>query len=115
MTRAFMLFTALLLLAGCDRHGDAAIRKSLPGTWHGQSGAGEVVFSPDGSFTTGGGANHDAGTWQISSETLTMTITNFNGLPPVGKIGPVVQGRITRVDSHFLTYTSGGQIYSFSR
>ena len=115
MTRAHILFTSLLLLAGCGHHSDAAIRKSLPGTWHGKSGTGEVVFSPDGSFTTGGDTNHDAGTWQISGEMLTVTITNSTSPPPVGKIGPTVQGRIIRVDSHFLTYTSGGQTYSFSR
>ena len=115
MTRTRILLTSLLLLAGCGHHSDAAIRKSLPGTWNEKSGAGKIVFSPDGSFTTGGDTNHDAGTWQISGEMLTLTITNSTGTAPVGKLGPTVQGRIIRVDSHSLTYTSGGRTYSFSR
>ena len=108
--RFTLVFIALsLLLTACSR------QAQIVGTWHEKSGTGEVVFSPDGSFTAGGDTNHVAGTWQISGEMLTMTITNSTGPHPVGKVGPTVQGRIIRVDSHLLTYTSGGQTYSFSR
>ena len=34
MARALLLFTSLLLLAGCANQRDADIRKNLPGVWH---------------------------------------------------------------------------------
>src|ERR1035438_7857532 len=34
MARALLLFTSLLLLAGCAHLSDAGIRKNLPGAWH---------------------------------------------------------------------------------
>ena len=40
MTRALLLITSLLLLAGCGHRSDAVIRKNLPGTWH-------MVTSPE--------------------------------------------------------------------
>jgi hypothetical protein len=92
---------------------DAKLHSQIAGIWTSEGLT--ITFNSDGSFTVGGDTKHDAGTWQISGKMLTMTITNSTGPHPVGKAGPTVQGRIVRVDSHLLTYISGGQTCSFSR
>jgi hypothetical protein len=95
---------------------DEKLHSQIAGIWTSEGST--ITFNSDGSFTAGGDTNHDAGTWRISGEMLTVTITNStdpHSVGPVGKAGPTVQGRIIRVDSHHLTYTSGGQTNSLSR
>ena len=92
---------------------DEKLHRQIAGIW--ASGGSTITFSPNGSFTASGDTNHDAGIWQISGEMLTVTITNSVGPHPVGKGGPTVQGRIVHIDSHLLTYISGGRTYSFGR
>ena len=92
---------------------DEKLHSQIAGSW--TSGDSTITFSPDGTFAVAGDAGHDAGTWQISGQMLTLTITNSTSPHPVGKAGPTVQGRIIRLDSHVLTYTSGGRAISFSR
>ena len=95
---------------------DEKLHSQIAGIWTREGST--ITFNSNGSFTIGGDINHDSGTWQISGKMLTMTITNStdpHSVGPVGKAGPTIQGSIVHIDSHLLTYTSGGQTCSFSR
>ena len=74
-----------------------------------------MVFNSDGSFSSGEGANHFTGIWQISGKILTMTLTNAVGPHLNGKAGDTVQFKIIHADPHVLTFAMGGQTISFSR
>jgi hypothetical protein len=88
MTRALILFTSSLLLAGCGSRSDTAIRKNLPGAWHvvlspEESGS-QSIFSiaPNGDFTSqlifsnGVHSIDIAGTLQVQDGYLIETVTN---------------------------------------
>ena len=89
MARALLLFTSLLLLAGCAHLSDAGIRKNLPGAWHvvqpqlDRAGWKMIyTIAPNGDFTRETLMSHEGvhgvdmtGTWQIQDGYLIETIT----------------------------------------
>ena len=108
-----LVFVVLLAWRHFQPSPDEKLHSQIAGTWTSETST--IKFSPDGTFTVGGDTSHDAGTWQISDQMLTMTITDAAGPHPVGKAGATVRGKIIHVDSHVLSYTSGGRAISFSR
>jgi hypothetical protein len=89
MARALLLFTLLLLLAGCAHLNDAGIRKNLPGAWHvvqpWMDKAGwkmTYTIAENGDFMRETLMSHEGvhgvdmtGTWQIQDGYLIETIT----------------------------------------
>jgi hypothetical protein len=89
MTRALLLFTSLLLLAGCAHLNDADTRKNLPGVWHVvqpqlDKAGWQMIYTiaPNGDFTRETLMSHEGvhgvdmtGRWQIQDGYLIETIT----------------------------------------
>jgi hypothetical protein len=114
LARALLLFTSLLLLAGCAHRRDADIRKNLPGAWHLvqpalDQGGMKITFTiaPNGDFkreiliTSNGVTIVDgvdmAGTWQIQDGHLIQAVT-YMGLRRNAHLPQVSRAKIIHAD-----------------
>ena len=124
MARALLLFTSLLLLAGCAHRRDAAIRKNLPGAWHLvqpplDKGGMKITFTiaPNGDFkreilmTSNGIPVVDgvdmAGTWQIQDGYLIQTVT-YMGVRRNAQLPQVSRSKIIHADDRELVVVFDG-------
>ena len=122
MARALLLFTSLLLFAGCAHQRDVDIRKNLPGAWHLVQPSLDGIkltftIAPNGDFkreiliTTNGVPIVDGidmtGTFQIQDGYLIQTVT-YMGVRRNAQLPQVTRSKIIRADDNELSFVPDG-------
>jgi hypothetical protein len=110
MNVRFLIFALVMLLAGCNRQGDAQARKNLPGTWtlvaDGKNPKSTIIVDPNGDYiceviaqSSWDGVTRTynlAGRWEVRDGILIDTMTKNSSTN--ARLPMISRSRIVRSD-----------------